>query len=518
MAFTPMSAVYLLDTPLDNTNKNQLLFSSAANQWSYFQGRINHTFEYVTYQRKDNTIRVNKHIDELWNVNYVMYQNGNFSNKWFYAFINKMEYISDNVTEIYIETDVYQTWLFETKLKPSFVVREHVRNDAIGANMVDEQLETGEYITSYNNRTNKLGANWNILAVSDNTPLGDTELIGNIYGNVITGMSYYPFPNTTQGVQWLKDTIALYDAAGKPDAIVMIFTVPRLAIEMTVDNGIWVLGDPILSGTSYGWDEFVLTTKPTNLDGYVPKNKKLFTNPYTFLYVSNSLGQTANFQYEYFKDNEIKVFMFASPQPNLTTMLVPMDYRNEVLNYEYGLSMQGYPLCSWTSDTYNAWFAQNSASSTIAMIGSVGAVVGGLATGNVAIAAGGALAVAAQLTQINKAAIQPDQAKGQTGSGNARFATNTLDYYFSNFSIRAEFAKRIDDFFSMYGYKVNTVKVPETHSRRNWNYIHTIDVNIDGAIPTDDMSKLKRLYNDGVTLWHSASGFLNYGLNNGIIV
>ena len=492
MAFTPMSAVYLLDTPLDNTNKNQLLFSTVGAQWEYFKGRIKHTFEYVTYQRKDNTIRVNKHIDDLWNVNYVMYQNGNFSNKWFYAFINKMEYISDNVTEIYIETDVYQTWLFETTLKPSFVVREHVRNDTIGANMVDEQLETGEYITSEYTRINKMGANWNILAVSDNTPLGDSELVGNMYGNVMTGLTYYPFPNTTEGINWLKDTIALYDAAGKPDAIAMIFTVPEVAVKFTINIPSWSIGDPMDSGSNYGWENVPLITKPTTIDGYTPKNKKLLTYPYQFLYISNSTGQSANYPYEYFKNNDIKFWLFSSPQPNPTVMLIPMEYRNTELNYEYGLSLQGYPLCSWASDTYNAWFAQNAAGATIGVIGSAATMIGGLATGNVVAAGGGALAVAAQLAQISKASIQPDQAKGQTGSGNARFATNTLDYYFSTFSIRAEFAKRIDDFFSMYGYKVNTVKAPETHSRRNWNYIQTIDVNIDGAIPTDDMVKLKK--------------------------
>lgn len=517
MAFIPRSTVYLLDTPLDNTNKNQLSFTNADAQWEYFQSRIKHRYEQITYQRKDNRIRVRTSIDELWNANYVMYMNANFTGKWFYAFITKMEYVSEEVTDIFIETDVYQTWLFDATLKQSFVMREHVKDDTIGLHTVDEQLETGEYLSSEYTMINQLGANWNILAVSDNTPLGDTEKIGNLYGEVMTGLSYYPFPNNSVGVQWLKDTIELYDEAGKPDAISMIFTVPYLSIESTVNKTGWNLGDPIESGAEYGFVNFSVTTKPTNLDGYVPKNNKLFTNPYCMLYMTNSVGNSATYDYEFFNNDDIRFYLLATPSPNPTVILVPMYYRNSSENYEYSLSLQGYPLGSWNSDTYTAWFAQNSASTGIALLGSAGAVVGGIASLNPMIAVGGALGVASQLAQLSKAKIQPDQAKGQTGNGNAMFSMSKLGFYYSKLNIKREFAKRIDDYFSMYGYKVNTLKIPETRSRSSWNYIQTIDVNITGTLPMEDMVKLKKIYNEGVTLWHDWRGFLNYNQSNEII-
>jgi hypothetical protein len=69
----------------------------------------------------------------------------------------------------------------------------------------------------------------------------------------------------------------------------------------------------------------------------------------------------------------------------------------------------------------------------------------------------------------------------------------------------------------MYGYKVNTVKIANTHCRESWNYIKTIDVNIKGDIPSEDMEKLKQIYNEGVTLWHSPSKYCNYSYSNNII-
>lgn len=520
MTFTPTSAVYLLDIPLDNTNKNQLYFDTANEQYTYFLSRVKKVFAQVTHIRKDNKIRVQEEIDNLWNCNYVMYQNDSISNKRFYCFITKIEYVNENTTDLYIETDVFQTWLFDITINKSFVVREHVRNDTIGTNLVDESLDTGEYKLENYTPVNKMGAPWNILAVSDNTPLGDNTLSGNKYGNVISGLTYYPFPNTTAGLTWLKDTIALYDAAGKHEAITMIFTVPQLIINSSVSGG-YTLGTPLDSGSSFDFEYFTLTTKSLNgLDGYIPKNNKLYNYPYKFLYVSNSTGGNATYRYEDFNSNNIDFTIFGSLYPDPDIMLAPRGYKGGLeseVKYEYGLMLKGFPLGSWTSDSYNAWLANNAGASTVGIVAGVGAGIVGALTGNLAAGAGGALAVFNQLHQWYQASIQPDQAKGQAGAGNLQFGRAGLDFYFSHMTIKAEYAKRIDDFLTMYGYKVNSLKVPELHSRRYWNYIETIDINIVGAIPADDMKKVKDIFNSGVTLWHSPDNIFNYNLANTII-
>lgn len=55
-----------------------------------------------------------------------MYQNENYSDKWFYAFIDGMKYINDSMTEISISTDVWQTWQFDLEFMESFVEREMI--------------------------------------------------------------------------------------------------------------------------------------------------------------------------------------------------------------------------------------------------------------------------------------------------------------------------------------------------------------------------------------------------------
>lgn len=85
---------------------------------------------------------------------------------------------------------------------------------------------------------------------------------------------------------------------------------------------------------------------------------------------------------------------------------------------------------------------------------------------------------------------------------------------FTRYSIKRQFAERIDKFFDMYGYLTNTLKVPNLNNRPNWNYIKTIGCNIIGDIPQNDLQTIKSIFDNGITLWHNTSTFLDYSQNN----
>lgn len=150
MAITPNTNIRLLKLPLHLDYKNQLTFASPTAQYNYFNGLNYLEIEECSYQRKNNTIRYASHIDDIITYNYCMYQNENYGNKWFYAFITNMTYINDNMTDIEITTDVYQTWIFDCQFKRSFIEREmiNVDDDIPGANLLPESLELGEPVIS----------------------------------------------------------------------------------------------------------------------------------------------------------------------------------------------------------------------------------------------------------------------------------------------------------------------------------------------------------------------------------
>ena len=84
-------------------------------------------------------------------------------------------------------------------------------------------------------------------------------------------------------------------------------------------------------------------------------------------------------------------------------------------------------------------------------------------------------------------------------------------------SIKQEYAKIIDNFFSMYGYKVNNVKIPNIFGRKNWNYVKTLGSNIEGDIPQNDLQEIKNMFDSGVTFWHNSNTFLDYSKENNIL-
>lgn len=55
--------------------------------------------------------------------------------------------------------------------------------------------------------------------------------------------------------------------------------------------------------------------KPSSLNGYTPKNKKLLTWPYCFINVSNNNGSANSLRYEYFHDSEGQIYFLIKGVP-----------------------------------------------------------------------------------------------------------------------------------------------------------------------------------------------------------
>lgn len=126
MVIAPNTNIYLLKVPLTLDNKNQLKFRSREEQYAYFKSLPQLFLDNATYQRKDNIIRFPNKVDDIIDFNYCMYQNENYSDKWFYAYITNMKYVNDGMTAISITTDTWQTWQFDLSFKPSFIEREMI--------------------------------------------------------------------------------------------------------------------------------------------------------------------------------------------------------------------------------------------------------------------------------------------------------------------------------------------------------------------------------------------------------
>lgn len=78
-----------------------------------------------------------------------------------------------------------------------------------------------------------------------------------------------------------------------------------------------------------------------------------------------------------------------------------------------------------------------------------------------------------------------------------------------------EYKQKLEKIWNMRGYATNTVDYPNLKSKISWNYIQTVKCNIKGAnIDPSDLEKIKRVFDNGITLWHTKN-IGDYSQNNG---
>ena len=110
-------------------------------------------------------------------------------------------------------------------------------------------------------------------------------------------------------------------------------------------------------------------------------------------------------------------------------------------------------------------------------------------------------------------AKEPRRARGQlTGNWLSCIGKNSV--YLHLRTIRAEYAKIVDEYFTRYGYRVDTLKTPSFKNRPEWDYLLTERCAISGDIPADDAQELQGLFNSGLTVWHDPAHFGDYSRNN----
>lgn len=528
----PDSIIRILrNVPLDNTYKDTILFDSTANQTTYFTNKAKYSYLECSYLRKENKIRVAIKADNLYDCNYIMFQNKAFGSKWFYAFITNVEYVNNETSAISYEIDVMQTWAFDYTLKPCYVEREHTATDLLGSNLIPENLETGEF-KFYDLGMKGITGNW-VPVICATVNHDFTDATPSLQNGIYNGCSMIYLEGINATTNWLEELTT----AGKSDAVINMVMFPLQFIDITAHDKPKTIS-------------FSVDKNLNNLDGYVPKNKKLFTYPYNFLYVTDNEGKSAEYRYEYFDSTtcDFDANCLFSPQPE--GCITPKKYKGVDFNYNERMTLGNFPLCSWQTDTFMAWLAMNASQLGVATAASVGTIMAGLspvatAAGTATVAAsggtelatlgsagttevlnnynvgmrnpnmviGGATSLLGLLAKANDTYIKPPRLNGtNTGSMNVALGEKGFHFYYAHIGL--EFARAIDDFWTMYGYPCRKLKVPNRNVRPHWTYTKTVDACITGSIPVGDMAVIKRCYNNGITFWKFGDEVGNYNLDN----
>lgn len=552
------------DIRLDRDHRNILSYTEEQ-MLSLVQSKAVLSRTGYTFVRPDqNIIDVNASYGECLKSDYIAFQNYYYSGKWFFAFVDEVEYRNDGMTRIHFTIDVFATWWDYWTPKACFVVREHTNDDTIGANTVPEGLETGEYqILDLRNTPMFEGGDshpdfYTCVVVSELLKDGSGNEIdhiqgeGSTIGGVFSALHYLVVNTETMA----RRLIEAYTKETKQSSIINVYPVPRNCVNINVSTGsVATGGNPtVLKGgdvtatvyplyDSYTTGSYQLQQPNVLAGGYTPKNKKLYTYPFSYFYVTNKAGSDVVYRWEDFPFVNIdgynartctykKAFV---PSTSISGRLYFTNYKGHAEDtsygsrlYNYGINFPKVPVCAWTTDYFTNWLTQNGVNMATSIgTGAIGGAITGAGAGGVGGAIAGAVGgiispIIGSATQTYNASRLPDQAHGDVNTGDVMFAYTKASISFYMMSIRPEFARIIDDVFTREGYKTNRVKVPNQTGRPYWNYVQigeSEDIGYstkDISVPPRAMEEINSAYRRGVTIWHNHDNIGDYSLNNSL--
>ena len=565
MAIAPATTVKLYEgIPWSKDKFDFRYFGSYANRNKYFNETLTPkaVFNDFTYLRNEEghpisvPIGVNgynaqngdvipKTYSGIMRCNYVFYENPNYAQHWFGGFITDIVYKNDGCAWIYFTEDIYHNWFSNITIDSGFIERETVADDTIGKHRLDEGIRGNYVVTSKKHGT--------FLDVSTLTPvifitepplsnLNDSPVGVNVktstYFNC-TGVGFitgwqtplyclYPKSETYYSnslpiaVSQLPTWVAAY--AAKDASVVALRMFPRAAF----DN---IIPFKILSEEGDRWKIEVGSTPyninigdrvayasetaaPLTLAGSGYKNNKLKTAPYVKMRAIFN-GSESEYAYENFTSTP--TFRIS------TTIGIDSDYSCKAINYcsysdtstvannnkgclAYEMRSNGSPAFGWTKDSFSQWYAYNNVpyqltKGVINIASGAVAGVSGQSTNPVSELGGAIVGVADILADGYQADREPDKI-GELGFSGTTWANNDGGLNTYCMSYNADLLRAIDNYFSMFGYKVNRVGKPNLTSRKNWNFVKTRNAHCSGPAPQYAIEFLEKALDTGCTFWH----------------
>lgn len=268
----PNTTIYLLKgCPLDKDYRHTKYFTNATQQNDYFRTLVFKSFSEQTYQRyAKGQLRIAALADEIYSANYMMFQNTNHGNKWFYAFIDSVEYVSNTVTTVYYTIDVIQTWMFDYSMGGCFVEREHSLTDNFGENLVPENLETGDKIV-YRREAIISNAKYMLGAVVLKKRPVNAHVSAILYSPALNYLEYFGPLGTQQNIT--DSVIEPFDSISQGSTVWVVH-----GLMINADDYVNYFKDNINSYDIFSYGAQIKHIDKLNADGYIVPTLTTFLN------------------------------------------------------------------------------------------------------------------------------------------------------------------------------------------------------------------------------------------------
>lgn len=489
------------------------------------------------------------------------------NDKRYYFFVDNVEWNSNETScTIHFNYDYFQTYCYQFVFDYSFVEREHTVNDDFGRHIIDEGLPVDEYKVTQNSllRGSDKDLGWvYCCTVSDtNQILSPTSETSNPLPTVCQP-SKYELSTTILFSDDLNNVTSFLNKMvdkNKIDSIGGLYAVPQVALlNVTTHEAYYTDGTsadmeyvgkntklPTMFKYSkqvsryFGKDAYNDKVKENVDTKYQPRNAKCLTYPYQFINITNNNGSNLVGQFELANDSKTVKFNYYFPCIEGNTSFGYLaNYDGVEKNFDKSLQGQTNPELPYITNTFSAYLSanQNSIANQYDTIernldfantktnvdtafGLAGSILSLNPMGAAQSIAGGIMGYQGnELSATNQRKAIDSSLKDQASRGNiahgsfmgtACITSGQYGFKAQLYQVTNENIKMIDDYFTMFGYKVNQIKIPQFNSRKYWNYLKTSGCNVIANIPQEALNVIKKMFDEGTTIWHDIDYMYKY--------
>lgn len=540
MSTIPNTTLYVGVVPWNSDLKNVQSYSSRAEQISAIQGLLTHKYEHINIIRRDSDLILKGVNEDLTQCNYLMYQNADISNKWYFAFIDNVRYNSLNSVIISHTIDVWQTYQFDITYYKNLILRAHVAKseDTVGRWLAPEPISvapeferkhnvfndlswTPQYVlhstSVFNPNTKKyeykgngtgasLSAEYGIFVDNDD----DVQTVVKNYGK-LSAADALKSNDDDEYSNWISDLLT-GQTIDKAVKLISTTSISQLQDHRNELIGLYAIPAWVHSGTNkYATNSIkkkdVTTTLPTTTlaCGYTPRNKKMLSSLCKAYLFYNENGFKLPLKPELFT-SDTPVFTVKATELSTNGFLLQIgsyaDYTAKTNKISYNCENRlGYDANTGLDKVINTL------TSAVGVVNAVGSVASQAFAGNVGGAVQGAVGAVQQSINMIDALGQRGVNTGASGDIMSITEKRAMPV-FADVSPTIAQCRYIDDYLDVYGYAINEIGKISTYmkNRSNWNYIQVANCNIKVSAPNDDFNKLKQMFESGVTIWHKNFG------------
>lgn len=571
--------------PLDNSHVRG--FDSLDEQTSYFDSltvaRREENFKYVRVDNYTFTTKLTGKIRNAQTWGYARIKNLYDSNKYYYAFISKVNYISDSTVELEFQLDFFQTYHFDIQRLPSFVERMHTSeyqsNGLPIINTIDEQINYGlEYRTRYTQELKVSSLYY--LVIASTKQIGETSASEtDKYVGMPNPVFYYIIPYNLDSNQTISVTYA-----GETKMVANLYEIfKKIAGDKEVVNSIVSLSLTVYTGINFqnhfsndtinmdeneqefegvscetlevdSGDSYIIRAKDLktfkettinienkymNVPNY--RHSKLKMYPYTVIVITDNKGNILELKPEYLSGNNLSIKVKGSVGNQNKVGYYPSNYLNYSVEAQDHIFIDESPnnipiLTDATADYIQG--NQNSINTKLALsernrnvdvgtslINAIPFLFSG-ATAGMGIANATSGIVNAENRHYNEVKTLeakqqdieniPPNAKNMNGNSSYEWGNRLIFPHVMIKTVTPEYEKKLDDYFHMFGYQVNEIRPIQTHTRRHFNYIKCMSLNVKSGLNREILMRYKSIFENGVTIWHT-DDMMNYTLGNEVL-